>query len=167
MCLYTRKYLTWSASQVKTLVPDAFGEIAFPAGERLFQNGANHEAGPKQELGVEPKGKRVLRELVPHRSSHGGSSQCLQSKEGVEMGKEEVAKQENLPGIEKNLCNKLHLIRTAASSPRLAGSCAIMPFSGCGLKFIQFFLVYSGCNHTRSIVIPGKWIKSPQLVPPE
>ena len=101
MCLYTRKYLTWSASQVKTLVPDAFGEIAFPAGERLFQNGANHEAGPKQELGVEPKGKRVLRELVPHRSSHGGSSQCLQSKESVEMGKEEVAKQENLPGIEK------------------------------------------------------------------
>ena len=123
-------------------LPDAFGEIAFPAGERLFQNGANHEAGPKQELGVEPKGKRVLRELVPHRSSHGGSSQCLQSKESVEMGKEEVAKQENLPGIEKNRCKKkLHLIRTAASSPRLAGSCAIMPFSGCGLRFIQFFLV--------------------------
>ena len=45
------------------------------------------------------------------------------------MGKDEVAKQENLPGIggTYELKSSTHLIRAAASSPRLAGSCAIMP----------------------------------------
>ena len=62
--------LTWPASQVKALIPDAFGEIAFPAGECLFQNGANHEAGAQKKLGVQPKGKRFVRKFVPHWSSH-------------------------------------------------------------------------------------------------
>ena len=64
------RLLTWPAPQVKALIPDAFWEIAFPAGERLSQNGADHEAGTQQKLGVESKGKRLLRKFVPHWSSH-------------------------------------------------------------------------------------------------
>ena len=63
--------LTRPAPQVIALIPDAFGEKAFPADECLFQNGANHEAGAQQKLGVQPKGKRLLRKFVPHWSSHG------------------------------------------------------------------------------------------------
>ena len=81
------------------------------------------------------------------------------------MGKEEVAKQENLPGIERTFATiSSHLIRDAASSPRLAGSCAIMPKVGIGHD--NDFHLYSGCNHACSIVVPCKGIKGPQLVPP-